>query len=387
MCKIAVIPGLTDNNTELAWKFIRKMAKEMSGYSDDDGFGYAAIDGDGKLFGERWFNPKEAFLNRDEKAIIAEQTIKKYKGFVKGKVSVYNSFGVVHDKSLRSVMLHARNATTEKSLINTHPFVLDGTALIHNGVIANHDMLTKKVSTCDSEVILTEYLKQKVADNIKNINGVAGRLDGYYACGVLGKQKSGKLILDIFKETTARLRGFFIKELNTMVFTTPGANDYHGPIQTVCRDMGLTIVEEFELEDSRILRLDALTGEVMDCQEFDSTFRDKTVKKKEHKGGTGGGTGTGGSHSRGNHSHSGIGPFNTFLNGDQTSQRSFHEKQQDDELERELLDGSLFRKGTELNDDLPALPEGSSTSKYNMDEDFEEDENGIWRRKSKSSAV
>lgn len=383
MCKIALIPGLKDDTTGLAWQFIKKLSKEMAGYTDDDGFGYSAIDGEGKLFGERWFNPKEAFSNRDEKNVIATEMVKRFKGMIKGKVAVYNSFGEVHEKSLRSVMLHARNATTAKVFENTHPFVIDGTALIHNGVISNHNELEKKYSTCDSEVILTEYLRHKVADDIQAIQKLAHRIDGYYACGVMSKTKGGLLVMDLFKESTARLKGYFVKELNTMVFATPGATDFNSPVKETCRILNLTIVDEFEVEDSRILRMNAMTGEVIDSIPFDSTFKDK--KKK----GSGGNT-RGGNH----HAHYGAddveGHFNNvFRAGDRRnkSQRSFADKTKDDDLERELIEGTCYAdgyKGTDLNDDtppvLPALPEGHST-KYNIADDWEENESGTWRRK------
>ena len=385
------MPGLKDANTELAWKFIRKMAKEMSGFSDDDGLGYAAIDGEGKLFGERWFSPKEAFLNREEKGMIAEEVIKRYKGFVKGKLSVYNNFGDVHDKSLRSIMLHARNATNEKSLRNTHPFVIDGTALIHNGVISNDDMLIKKISSCDSEVILNEYLRLNVVNNIKKIDEVAARLNGYYAVGVMGKQKNGRLILDVFKDSVARLRGYFIKELDTIVFTTPGQSDNYGPIQTVCREMNLTIIEEFELEDGVLLRLDAMTGETIDSFIFDTEFRDKTVeKKKKPDGNNSNGGNTNNGHHRTNEDAQGI-LHSVFRAGEGSnkSQRSFAERQKDEELERELIDGISYCSSyeeTDLNKDTPPLlPEGS-TSRFNINDDWEEKEDGFWTRRA-SSAV
>lgn len=388
MCKIAVIPGLTDDKTELAWKFIRKLAKEMSGYTDDDGFGYAALDGEGNLFGERWFNPKEAFSNRDEKVVISQHLVKKFKGMIKGKETVYNSFGKVHDKSLRSIMLHARNATTEKSLINTHPFVSEGTALIHNGVIDNHEELIKKISTCDSEVILNEYLKAKVMDNVKDIQKIVSRLDGYYACGVMSKNRQGKYILDVFKESTARLRGYYVKELGTMVFATPGQSDEWGPVNNVCKELNLTLVDTYELENDRIVRMDAMTGEVLDCIDFDATFKDSTVaKKKGNKGGNGGGS---------NHTHHrNINDVQTnfrqiFTAGDKgRSQRSLAERQKDEELERELIEGVGYTKsyeGSGMNDTPPVLPEGAST-KFNAGDDWQEDDNGVWRRKYTSEAV
>lgn len=384
MCKIAVIPGLSDETTPKAWEFIKKLGKEMAGYSDDDGFGYAAIDAEGKMFGERWFNPKEAFSNREEKNKISEANIKKFKGMLKGKQPVYNYFGEVHENSLRCAMLHARNATSEKIFKNTHPFVIDGTALIHNGIIRNDAELEKKVSTCDSEVILTEYIKQDVANDIKAIQTVAHKLDGYYAVGLMAKTAEGQMIIDVFKDRGAKLRAYFIKELNTVVFATPGATENYGPIHTVCRDMHLTIMDEYEVEDSRIVRMDAMTGEVIDSIPFDSTYKEKAGKK----GKKGGGSGHGANHNV--HYPSNVhDQWQRQFGASGKSQRSFAEKQKDDELERELIDGVCYADGfTGLNEDTPALPEGQSTaSKYNYHEDWYEDESGIWHRKVDSDAV
>lgn len=377
MCKIAVIPGLTDETTELAWNFIKKLSKEMVGFSDDDGFGYAAIDGEGKMFGERWFNPKEAFSNREAKNRLSEENVKRFKGMLKGRQPIYNSFGAVHEKSLRSVMLHARNATSAKVFENTHPFVIDGTALIHNGVIRNDNEMEKKVSTCDSEVILTEYIKNKVADNLKNIQTVAHKLDGYYAVGVMSNSKSG-MVLDVFKDKSAKLKAYFIKELNTVVFATPGASENYGPVHTVCRDMKLTILDEYEVDDSRIVRIDAMSGEVLDSISFDSTYKEKSGKKKKGNGGSGTGPM--------NRHHGDVGTdFRNVFGAQGKSQRSFMEQQRDDELERDLIDGVCFYDGTtQLNSDLPALPEGKSTNKYDHSLDWEEDENGHWHKKTGS---
>lgn len=374
MCKIAVIPGLSDESTVLAWNFVKKLAKEMSSYQDDDGFGYAAIDGEGKLFGERWFNPKEVFSNREEKALIAESVIKKYKGFVKGALPVYNRFGDVHERSLRAIMLHARNATTAKVFSNTHPFVIDGTALIHNGVISNYDALKSKkgYSTCDSEVILTEYLDKKVADDSKAIQNVASRLDGYYACGVLSKNKDGVMLVDVFKEKTARLKGYFIKELNTMVFATPGHSDEYGPVPSVCRDMGLTLVDQFELESEKLVRIDAMTGEVLDYIGFDSTFK---KKEKKNKGGNDSGDTGGSIHDKYN---------NLFRSSRHNRHQTVLDKQKDGELEMELLAGCFTEQGDDnqlrSETDWPQLPAG--TREVMEDLDWEQDSDGIWHKKA-----
>ena len=91
-----------------------------------------------------------------------------------------------------AVILHARKATVgDKNICNVHPFFeinnkdSEDTALIHNGSINNHFQLTKKYSTCDSEVILHEYLKNMMNYNPWGIEELSKTIKGEYTVGVL----------------------------------------------------------------------------------------------------------------------------------------------------------------------------------------------------------
>lgn len=376
MCKIAIISGITDETTKMTWELMKKLSKEMT-RNDDEGFGYAAIDGNGKLFGERWYDPKDAFHNRDSSMRFHNDLIKKYKGMLKGKEPIHNSFGEVHENSLRTVIIHARKATCERSIRNTHPFVIGDTALIHNGVIRNTTELENKVSTCDSECILNEYIKYKVSDDLKSIQKVADKLEGYYACGVISKTSKGQVIVDIFRDKAAKLEAYFVKELNTVIFATPGFSDSYGSVPSACKDSGLTITDRYEVSEAFALRMDAMTGEVLDGTAYDSTYKDK--KKK--------GSGTGGNNA-----------IQIWRNGenvrdkyskmfDSHSSKSHHrtwsDQQKDDELERALCEG--FGEGYEVYGDaagkFPAGPKTQAEVKKEYEEDFICDGDGTWHRK------
>lgn len=92
---------------------------------------------------------------------------------------------------------------------------------------------------------------------------LARRLQGYYACGVLTRNKSDGALLDVFKCSQARLSAAFIQELNTVVFSTAIAD-----IKSACQRLNFNVMSEFGFEDQTMLRLDALTGEVIETLSF-----------------------------------------------------------------------------------------------------------------------
>src|ERR1017187_5238882 len=132
MCKLVMFAGIRPKCRANAEKFVKAIAPIMSEH-DTDGLGYAAIDPEGNLSGERWHINKEAFksrakLNEVDLAIMQEFNNTLIKGEQDGG---YNKFGDVH-KPMSAIMLHTRMATSGKEFDNTHPFVEGNTALIHN---------------------------------------------------------------------------------------------------------------------------------------------------------------------------------------------------------------------------------------------------------------
>jgi len=266
MCKIMIMSGITDETTQQAWEFTKAMAKEMSSpnSTEKDGLGYAAIDANGNLFGERWVDNKDAFKHKNVYGSeIDTNILKRYK--ILNREKVYGNFGVFNE-NIRSITLHSRSATNTVSYKNTHPFVENHTSVIHNGVIYNDDQLTKKTSTCDSEVILHQYIKHNVANKPGKIRKMVNKLEGYYALGIFSRTSEGRVILDVIKDNSARLDAFFIKELNTVVFATPRYQA--SPVEDACKTLGFTIVSKYEVKANRLQRMDALTGETIAYESF-----------------------------------------------------------------------------------------------------------------------
>lgn len=271
MCKLIVLAGITKETRKAAWDFIGTITPIMSA-GDRDGFGYAAIAGDGSLYGERWLNNADAWTHRDRLSKFDQDIVDKYDGML-SKDEVYNSFGSLQFDAMTSITLHARMATSGKSFINTHPFVDGHTSVIHNGVLAVHNRGELKQSSCDSEQILTKYLKHKVNFTPANIQKVANELDGYYACGMFSQDKQGTVILDVFKDSRAVLSGVFVKELNTVVFATALSHVYQA-----CKQLNFTIESNYDVMEGNLLRLDAITGDVMQVIPFDDTYKGKKSK-------------------------------------------------------------------------------------------------------------
>jgi len=270
MCKVMMMAGITNETRDAAWRFIKEMAKEISP-GNMDGCGYSAMSADGSIFGERWHINSEAFVNRDLAPPISDfegSLLETFRGAIKRKEAPvkYSKFGSLQFDSMTAITLHTRFATSGKEFMNTHPFVVGNTSLIHNGVISNAKTLEMKQSTCDSETILNLYVKHQVANKPEAIQRVADKLQGYYACGVLTKSKSNGLVLDVFKCDSANLTAAYVEELGTMVFST-SVND----IKSVCTKLGFTVVHDFLFDKDTLLRLDAIDGSVIDCIKFVSS--------------------------------------------------------------------------------------------------------------------
>lgn len=265
MCKVLIMPRIKDNTREKALKFVDLMAEAMSA-GNSDGLGYAAVDKNGDLFGERWLVNKDFYSKVVEDPIVNKlfgmYSKKNYAASTITK-SEYNNFGNGNLYKAVAITLHARMATSGKGHHNTHPFVDQDTSLIHNGVIRNYDVKDLKLSTCDSEAILISYLKHKVAGDLSQIQDMANELVGYYACGVFSRDAKGNRILDVFKANNDNLWASFIPAIDTYVLTT-SAHD----IRTVCGKLGWEFEEPIQIMDGWAARLDPYTGNVIEQRAF-----------------------------------------------------------------------------------------------------------------------
>lgn len=255
MCKVAMVSGIKKENTDKVWNFMRLLGEQIS-IGNHHGLGYAAFDRSGNIFGERWLENKSAFL-------LPEKRIR-----LLNNKKDYNYFGdkVVRDDAM-AIILHTRFATTAYGMLNVHPFVDDkdkpSFALIHNGMIYNHDELTKKHSTCDSEVILHEYIESEANKDMVNIQKVADQIEGWYTCGVLAKDKKDRPFVDIFTES-GRLSSFYLPELECRIYSSASTDIYN-----VAMSMGYRPIKGFSHPTGSYKRLCAETGNTIKNTGFD----------------------------------------------------------------------------------------------------------------------
>lgn len=263
MCKILVIPKITDATRKNALKFMEKMKPIMSS-SDKDGLGYAAVDASGALFGERWHTNAASYVKKAEDkvaAVVGDLYETRYYIPTDGGV---NSFGTVNLAGITALTMHTRMATSGRTFENTHPFVYEDhdTSLIHNGVITNTNEFKFKVSSCDSESILISYVNANVNAGLSNIQEMAEKLVGYYACGVFSRTPEGARILDVFKGNTASLYMTYVEELDSYVYST--SQEY---VSSACSSLGFKYSDVYSLKEGVAMRFNA-AGEMIEKTSF-----------------------------------------------------------------------------------------------------------------------
>jgi hypothetical protein len=278
-----LMAGIKEVNVDKAIAFVETIAPIIS-VSNSDGLGYAAVDKDGNLFGERWHKNSDAFKSiAFGDAYVSNQ----FSGAIKDTLMKgdYNSFGEVALSKMVAITLHARFATSGKQFKNTHPFLMGDTSLIHNGVISNDtDWKSQMITTCDSEAILCSYTNNDVAIKPHTIEAVAGELVGYYATAVLSRDEDNNRIMDVFKGHNNNLVVAYIEELETWVMST-----FERDIKAACDKLGFTMGKAFDVNDGVLIRINPVTGETILMQDFHVGKRHEYVEPKSYKK-QGGGT-------------------------------------------------------------------------------------------------
>jgi len=280
MCKLMMIPGIKPEFLDDTWKFIFEMAEQMSSPNsfERDGLGFAAVNSKGELQGERWLRNWAAFRDREEYgAEVNNKWLKEIKNITKEKV--YSKFGRP-SRDISAITMHSRTSTNTVHIKNTHPFVEGFTSIIHNGVITNDDKLTKKTSTCDSEVVLHEYIKYNIMNKPTKFQKVANKLEGSYALGILSKTSNGVIVMDVVKDASANLEWFIIKELGTIVYATPKFNT--SPAEEACKKLGFTILKHGKVKDSTLQRYNAITGDPIVFQKFKPNERYSSAHERTY---------------------------------------------------------------------------------------------------------
>jgi predicted glutamine amidotransferase len=277
MCKVLIIPTIKEDKRELTEQFIKNMAAKMSS-GNSDGLGYAGLTKTGDLFAERWFKNAQAFTYSSSQEVETSlyemfgPSIKEGRPTAIVNKVEYSSFN--SDYSLQdavSITLHARFATCEKSLTNVHPFIKNDTSVIHNGVIRNFAKFNLEQSTCDSEAILLGYLANSVGSNPGAVQALTTELIGYYVAAMYSRDANGNRILDVFNGNNTNLYIASIKELDTYVMST---SDFD--IKAVCHDLGLTVVEMYQMLDDQFMRINPFTGEVVERSGFTGSAQYET---------------------------------------------------------------------------------------------------------------
>lgn len=263
MCKVMIITKIKNETHPKVVELMKSIAPLMS-IGNKDGIGYATLYSDGNVYGERWLKNEQFF----------QRPLESMYDFLESTKMDRNEFGVKGEVPV-ALTFHTRYSTNTINMKNTHPFYVEDTSLIHNGVIRNPEVFGMKQSTCDSESILNGYIENNVKDVPKNITKVTDRLLGYWAVGILGKNEAGPYV-DIFKHN-ASLHMCYIPELDIDVFITEPMD-----LKKVCWSLGYNVIECGGFKNNWFVRINANTGEVIES--FDCNIKvDKPVRPKVTK--------------------------------------------------------------------------------------------------------
>lgn len=248
MCKVAGVAQVTDKNRSDVWPFMIALGSLMSDWNKD-GLGYAAFDAAGNIFGEKWLKNNLAFTDFSSEKYLTPTKIEKIYAFFGDKVL---------KQEAQAIILHTRAATCGIGIENTHPFVNDiekpTSVIIHNGMIANHEEYLKKYGTCDSEVIVHLYDKEKVGELFENIKKVTTKLSGWYTVLALTKNAENRMVMDVFTDAP-RLNSFYIDELETRVYSTVAQD-----ILDAAKIFGYTCRDHVQVKGETAFRVDVLSG-------------------------------------------------------------------------------------------------------------------------------
>lgn len=201
MCKLYAIVEI--ENQKNAEDFTRLAIPEIT-KTDNHGLGIMRL-GERGVHIQRWLEPPVIVRHKKSSALL------KYADAVKHQ---YNEAGM-RSKKLYSIAVHGRFATCARSLQNTHPFFREGVALMHNGVITNSTK-DNVVSTCDSEILLSQYLKSGMKSDHNKLTETLTDVKGYYAAIVFNNDGT----IDIWRDSTASLFIAHVRGVGVVIATT-----------------------------------------------------------------------------------------------------------------------------------------------------------------------
>lgn len=202
MCKLfAIVEIENQKNAEI----FAKKAIPIITETDNHGLGIMRL-GERGVHIQRWLEPPTVF--RQKKSVALE----KYYEALKHQS---NEAGNKSER-LDAIAIHGRFATCARTLQNVHPFYKDGTALMHNGIITNAEKFDRTLSTCDSEALLSQYIKHDVKSNPANLTPSLDGVGGYYASIVFNDNG----VIDIWRDDNATLFMAHVKHVGVVIATT-----------------------------------------------------------------------------------------------------------------------------------------------------------------------
>lgn len=202
MCKLFAIVEI--ENQKNAEHFAKKAVPIVT-ETDNHGLGIMRL-GERGVHIQRWLEPPKIVRRKESKALE-----KYYEALRHQKNEAGNK-----SEHLHAIAIHGRFATCARTLANVHPFYKDGTALMHNGIISNHEKFEKTLSTCDSEALLSQYIKHNVKKNPLNLTSMLDGVGGYYAAIVFNDNGN----IDIFRDEAATLFMAHVKGVGVVIATT-----------------------------------------------------------------------------------------------------------------------------------------------------------------------
>lgn len=174
MCKIFTMTNMQKVN--FSKQFVETVRDEVCRLSDKDGFGFAALDEQGSIGGERTIRPF------NHVPLASQKNKTKMLPIVLEKSNIFGHFD---RNKVKAFIAHGRLSTNDKTLSNTHPFADDTMALIHNGIVTDEYYQLKDLkTTCDTEIAY-RFFKEG------GIKKVERSVSGYYALSIL--TNDGKL--------------------------------------------------------------------------------------------------------------------------------------------------------------------------------------------------
>lgn len=202
MCKLFAIVEI--ENQKNAEMFAKKAVPIITA-SDNHGLGIMRL-GEKGVHVQRWLEPPTVYRQKQSKALDKYYEALKHQQNEAGNKS----------RRLDAIAIHGRFATCARTMENVHPFYKDGAALMHNGIINNAETFERTLSTCDSEALLSQYLKHSVKENPLNLTTALDGVAGYYAAIVFNDNGN----IDIWRDDTATLYIAHVKHVGVVISTT-----------------------------------------------------------------------------------------------------------------------------------------------------------------------